>query len=243
MSLFQSLRQFANRQGYDFCRVGKNRLGRILELDLLTLTNADGDIFDVGANTGRAARLISQLFPQARIWSFEPCKASFDELCNSPGLSHVKAFHCAVGAADGEAVLNKFNGSELNSILQRTENADQFIDPVSIEKSGLENIKVRKLDSLAKEHHIKKISFLKIDTQGFDLEVLKGASEFLAAGKIGTIQIEVNFAPLYGGQPTFSDILNYLATHHYSLVGLYEEIRGENGCIKWCDALFKRDHS
>lgn len=243
MSVIQYIRQIANSRGYDFCKVGRNRLGRILELDLVALTRPDGDIFDVGANTGRAARLITGLFPNSRLWSFEPCKESYDELCRSQDLAHVKAFNCAVGATDGDAILNKFNGSELNSILDRTDDADKYIDPTSIQKSGTENVKVRRLDTIAKEKGISTISFLKIDTQGFDLEVLKGASELLATGSIGLIQVEVNFAPLYQDQPAFSELLNYLNGYHYGLVGLYEAIRQDNGCIKWCDALFKLDQA
>lgn len=241
MSFIQHIRQIANSHGYDFCKVGKERLGRMHELDLVALAKSDGDIMDVGANTGRAARLLTRLFPASRIWSFEPCKASYDELRQSQDLAHVKAFHCAIGATDGVAILNKFNGSELNSILPRTAQADSFIDPTSIKEAGSEDVKMRRLDSVARENGIQRISFLKIDTQGFELEVLKGSSELLAAGCIDLIQVEVNFVPLYQHQPTFCDILEYLSGFGYGLIGLYDVSRSKKGSIRWCDAVFKLD--
>ena len=61
--------------------------------------------------------------------------------------------------------------------------------------------------------------------------------------RVNGIQVEVNFAPLYQDQPAFSELLNYLNGYHYGLVGLYEAIRQDNGCIKWCDALFKLDQA
>lgn len=67
MSLIQHIRQIANSHSYDFCKVGKERLGRMLELDLVAIARPDGDIMDVGANTGRAARHLTRLFPVSRI--------------------------------------------------------------------------------------------------------------------------------------------------------------------------------
>lgn len=235
------IRKIINSFGFDFCRIGKKRLGRNFDADLQAITLPDGDIFDVGANTGRAARHLAGLFPQSRIWSFEPCKESFDVLCASQDLTSIRKFHCAVGASDKKAVLNKFAGSELNSLLARTTQADQFIDPSSISEAGNEEITVNRLDTITAENRISRISLLKVDTQGYELEVLKGSSGLLAAGNIDVIQLEVNFSPLYQHQPSFSDILDHLSPLNYGLVGLYDVSRNDNGCMKWCDALFKRD--
>jgi|SRR5271165_7193700 len=90
MSLYESLRIAVNRLGFDVRRVGRERLGRILSLDLDTLAKDPKIIFDVGANTGRAARFFLKRFRRANVYSFEPFQQSFDELRADVRLASVR---------------------------------------------------------------------------------------------------------------------------------------------------------
>src|SRR5688572_29817207 len=133
MHVYEAVRQVANRFGFDICRVGRERLGRLLSADLVELAPKKGLILDVGANTGRSARYFSNLFPNHEIWSFEPGAQAFADLTAAPDLAKVKKFKLALGDRDGVATLNKFGGSEMNSLLARSADADRFIpDPASI---------------------------------------------------------------------------------------------------------------
>src|SRR5271156_4799140 len=108
MNFFESLRRTANRFGLDICRLGPARMGRVLEIDLHTLSPNDGLILDVGANTGRAARLFTRIFPGRIIWSFEPGTEAFQELSTAPDLQHVRKFNLALSDTNGRATLHVF---------------------------------------------------------------------------------------------------------------------------------------
>jgi len=239
MNIAELLRTTANRLGIDVCRIGPKRLGRNLALDLNALAPKNPLIFDVGANNGRAARWFTRAFPASPVWSFEPGTQAFEELAAAPDLAHVKKFKLALSDTDGEATLKCFNGSELNSLLPREKIADSFIDPGSIVPAGTQPVKTIRLASFVAEHQVGEIGLLKLDTQGFELHVLRGGEPLLRAGKVRLIQLEINFSPLYQGQPPLSEIYDYLTKLGFGMVGFYDVNRDDHGCMKWCDAVFK----
>ncbi len=241
MHIYEAARQAANRFGFDVCRVGRQRLGRLLTADLVELTPKSGLILDVGANTGRSARLFSGLFPKHEIWSFEPGSEAFSELKTAPDLAGVKKFNLALSDQEGKATLNRFGGSEMNSLFQRSSTAELFVpDPASILPKGTEEVEMTRLDTFCESHQVSAVALLKIDTQGHDLAVLRGAERLLASGKVEVILCEINFSPLYEAQPTLGDLYSFLSSMRFGLVGLYDTARDESGCLKWCDGLFRR---
>jgi hypothetical protein len=96
---------------------------------------------------------------------------------------------------------------------------------------------VTTLDQYCQEKGIHFINLLKIDTQGYDLEVLKGAKGLLQSNRIQLIFMEVNFANIYKGQAAFEDVLRYLADANIRLVSLYRFYH-KNNVAAWSDALF-----
>jgi hypothetical protein len=82
------------------------------------------------------------------------------------------------------------------------------------------------------------IDLLKIDTQGFDLEVLRGAAEMLCRRAIDTLLVEVNFISLYKGQGSFGEVERFLAEKGYGLLTLYE-VNRPNFCMRWATACFR----
>lgn len=80
---------------------------------------------------------------------------------------------------------------------------------------------------------------LKIDTQGFDFEILKGAESCFKAQLIKNIVIEMNFVKLYSGQNTLGDVIDILILNGFKPVGLYYIFRDKNNeGISWCNMLF-----
>jgi FkbM family methyltransferase len=238
MSLYESLRIALNRLGIDVCRVGAERLGRVLSLDLDALAGKPEVIFDVGANTGRAALFFLKHFPRARIYSFEPFRESFNELRSDPRLVSIKAFNVALGSKNQEAILHSFKGSELNSFLTLDSKASTYLEPSGLEPRDQVSVSVTTLDDFCEQHSIDSIDILKIDTQGYDLEVLCGGRSLLDSQSVRVIQVEANFVSLYRGQPRFGEILEYLSEVGYGMVGLYDIARNPAGDIKWADAVF-----
>jgi FkbM family methyltransferase len=238
MNFFESVRHAANRIGLDICRIGPSRMGRVLAADLHTLLPAGGVIFDVGANTGRAARLFSAIFPGRIIWSFEPGAEAFQELSAAADLPHVKKFNLAFSDMDGSATLNIFQGSQLNSLLP-PEAVGERHDHELIPK-GTKQIQTARLDTFCEQQNISQIEILKIDTQGFELHVLRGAEHLLASGAIKLIYLEIHLVPIYQGQPTVPDVFGLMDKFGYGFVSYYDASRNPDGSVKCCDLLFVR---
>lgn len=102
------------------------------------------------------------------------------------------------------------------------------------------HISITTLDAFAAEHKVGIIDLLKIDVQGYELEVLKGASLMLSSGRIRVIVLEVNFAPLYERQASFEEISTFLQSNGFHLSCLYDFAFSTRKELMWCEALFCR---
>ena len=245
-SLQQSLRQFLNRRGFDFHRIGAQRLGRdhIADIRHLCGSGSPRRIFDVGANSGRSALLFQAEFPQAEIHSFEPFPAAFAELVAATrGQARIHPEQVALGERCESKILNVASGSELNSFLATSPGATEFIDPASIAFQATCEVAVTTVDAFCRDRAIGEIDLLKIDTQGYELAVLRGAGESLASKMVTTIMLEVNFIQLYVQQCSFTQIMGFLDPLGYHLVGLYDPAHTADGYLKWADAVFVRSPS
>lgn len=143
-------------------------------------------LLDVGANKGewsvRASSLVTTA-SQATICAFEPCADTRKILTDRfSGRDDVQIFGYALSSADGEAdFFSNGAGSGTNSL-------NAVSGPMS------ERVQLITLDSFLEMQGIdRKISMLKVDTEGYDLEVLKGARGMLAAGRIDCVQFEYNW--------------------------------------------------
>ena len=86
-------------------------------------------------------------------------------------------------------------------------------------------------------NNIKKIDILKIDVQGAEIEVLKGALDMLKKGKIKLIYTETYFEQQYVNQPLFHDISQLLYKHNFVLQDIYDPYFSKNNML-WCDSIF-----
>ena len=99
-------------------------------------------------------------------------------------------------------------------------------------------------DNFVKKNSIKSVDILKIDTQGYDIFVIKGAREALEKKMIKCIYVEVNFVSLYEGQGNCFDLWSYLMSCGYDLVDFYDKGRAykdeevEETTMCWANALF-----
>jgi FkbM family methyltransferase len=102
------------------------------------------------------------------------------------------------------------------------------------------------LDAVLLAHGTPEVDFLKIDTQGSELLVLQGASGTLGRSAVG-VEVEVEFAPIYAGQPLFADVDPVLRAHGFQLFDLRpcywkrtagRDLGGPYGQIIWADALY-----
>ena len=192
-------------------------------------------IFDVGANKGQSIRSFRAAFPLSTIHSFEPSPEVFArELLPRHGKrSGVHLWNMAVGSAEGTMSLRENSSSGMTSFLAPGEAWWGSMMRTT-------SVPVTTLDAFAARNDVGFIHILKSDTQGFDLEVLKGAERLLSEGRVGMIYVEITLAKLYEGLPSFDVMERHLADRGFSLAGLYE-MHVRDGLLGWMDALFIRN--
>ena len=153
-------------------------------------------IFDVGANSGEYSLMLKDIFPVANIYSFEPNPITFRILEEKTKLiNNIQSFSVGLGSTESTMEIYTYKNdlaSEHASVIKEV--------MVSLHQSDqVENFQVPIicLDNFCKDHSIEKIDFLKIDTEGFELEVLKGATKLINEKKIEIIQFEFNEMNIY----------------------------------------------
>jgi FkbM family methyltransferase len=174
-------------------------------------------VFDVGANRGQYGNDLRDIGYKGWIVSFEPVRSTFEDLSRVAARRPPwKVFQYALGAENGQAEINVVESDILAS----------FLAPLGPTKThptnrvtGRETVQVRRLDSIL-DDCMKGITsrhlYLKLDTQGFDLEVLRGAGGILASF-LGA-QTEISFVPIYHGMPRYNESLRHFEARGFNVV-------------------------
>jgi FkbM family methyltransferase len=188
-------------------------------------------ILDVGANVGQSIARFQRLWPQSIIHAFEPGRANFTELQRrTSGTQRVHLNQTALGASLGSFEFQENSQGDMSSLLEPSGDAwgtivDRYTVPVTT------------VDAYAAERSLSRIDILKIDTQGFDLQVLRGAQASLERRLVRFVLLELIFANLYTGQARVDEVFRCLLDHQMQLVGIYDfhSLRQRAG---WADALW-----
>jgi FkbM family methyltransferase len=197
-------------------------------------------VLDVGANTGQFGRLLRDLGFRGRIVSFEPLQDTFATLRQL--TAHDALWECrklALGHFDGTALMNVSVNSFSSSFLAVSARNVQ-IEP-GISYVGEEKVNIRRLatilNSVAQPNN--KI-YLKIDTQGYELNVLNGALGII--DRFPLIQLETAFFEGYETQPVIEEIIGFLRRLRYRIVWIepgWED--SKTGEMLEADLIFARD--
>lgn len=146
-------------------------------------------VLDVGANTGQYANKVKLLHSQAEIFAFEPARSSFKTLSDNSNTYGYKAFNVALSNVSGHASFynRKGDSSEHASLFREvlTEIHDDQ-DLICFE------VPVSTVDEFARQQQLQHIHLLKIDAEGSEMNVLRGAQRMLEARAIDVIQFEFN---------------------------------------------------
>lgn len=196
-------------------------------------------IFDVGASRGDVTQTYANLFPKAEIFAFEP----FPEAANAfkERFDKIPAIHLhnlAISDKSGIATFHVNKSVDTSSLLASQKlgaSSDKSCETVTTVQVKTENI-----ETICSELNIAHIDILKMDVQGSELAILKGAKNTLGHGKISIIYSEVYFKPQYVGQPLFYDIATFLKSYGYELQDLYDPYYNASQ-ILWADALFVKN--
>jgi FkbM family methyltransferase len=224
--------------GYEIAKV---EFGRELWPDVKTVLAAGeiNTVFDVGANEGQSARAFLRHFPQARIFSFEPTPATFQALSRFAQIQpRITPVNKALGEAPGRVAINENAFHQTNSILPANLRSEKYLGPGIINCQRKVEVEMTTLDAFCRQESVARIDLLKLDVQGFELFVLKGAQEILSTRKVGCIVLEVSFVSFYENQATPQDLITLLASHQYDLMGFYDFAHSAQNRLMWCEMMF-----
>ena len=206
---------------------------------LLSLHGVDL-VFDVGANVGQFALSLREIGYKGRIVSFEPLSMAWGQLqsaSKSDPLWEV-APRCAIGAEDGEIEMHVARNSVSSSALGMLDSVIKAAPSAAY--VGTETAPLRRLDQVGEEFNAENSRlFMKIDTQGYEDKVLRGARHLLQ--KTVGLHVEVSLVALYEGQPLFGCIIRLLAEHGFELWGFDPGFFDPHtGRLLQADAIFFR---
>lgn len=239
MGKLDRLNSFLHDIGFELTRYNKATNGNLRRTAILERYAVDL-IIDVGANTGIFGKEVRSAGYKGQIVSFEPLKEVFAKLKENTRNNDPRweAHNCALGAENTNQTINVSANSHSSSILEILDTHTKAEATASY--VGKEEIQIRTLDSIFDDvkGNAKEI-YLKIDTQGFELNVLKGASRSLQF--INMIQLEMSLQPLYDGQPLYRDLIDFLQARGYSLIDIepgFADIK--TGTLLQFDGIFRK---
>jgi FkbM family methyltransferase len=162
-------------------------------------------VVDVGANVGQYSVLFSRLVgPQGRVIAFEPVPRTHDVLRSvvaGPGLANVELVRAALADFDGQ--------SDVVEVLDRDGLPDPGLAHLALQSPGTVEVRVARLDALRDELAIDSCSFVKIDVEGAELLVLRGAREFLQAHRpVLMVELDRGMSARFKASP--EEVLGFL---------------------------------
>lgn len=225
-SFIKAIISFFHLWGIDIKKHNKNKYKRLKELHIDT-------VLDIWANTGQSIDFFGSIFNNIHIHSFEPLPSVFKQLDKSHGKkANVKLYNTALWSTDGVSTINECGFNPSSSLLKMSKlHKDAF--PFTAKSTSV-HITIKTLDS----YNIAWSNMLiKIDTQGFELEVIKWWKKTISNAKI--VIIETSFFELYDKQPLFDEIYQRMLSLWFSYIGAFDQLANpQDWKILQQDAIF-----
>jgi FkbM family methyltransferase len=205
-------------------------------------------LVDVGARGGLRSNWIPAR-RHLRLIGFEPDKKEHALLAaqSAAGENATRFFDVALHNRREPIRFNIARDRGLSSIFEPDRAfLDAFPDSARFDTIDVQQVDADRLDNLLQAGAVDDIDFVKADTQGSELFVLQGASRALTDSAVG-VEVEVEFAPIYKGQPVFADVDAFMRGLGYQLFDLRpvywkraagRDLGGPRGQIIWGDALY-----
>lgn len=239
------IRSVLQKWGYDIIKYKQPyKRGRLIDADLQEefkwLKSIDfGAIVDIGANEGQFADRMRCLFPEARIFAFEPIPLVFEKLQeNFQGDENFRAYNLGLGSEIGsmEIQVNEYSPSSSFLSLNST-HIQHFEEAV---KTSPTLVQIDTLDSVMAHVDLSGRVLIKLDVQGFEDKVIAGGKDTIS--KAHMIICELSFVELYKNQPLFEDIYESLRKLGFKYAGSIEQLRSpETNRILQADGVFIRN--
>ena len=210
--------------GYDIVplREMKERDFALHLRELLTRLRVDC-VLDVGANVGQYHDFLrDKVLYDGTIVSFEPVSRHVDllrEKARDDSDWHIEGY--ALGAQEGKLPINVMVSDQFSSFLQPDNSRTNDYDGLNV-PCHVETVTVHTLDvvlPVLRERLNFDRPYLKLDTQGFDIEVLQGGGDSLP--DVRGLQTEASVIGIYKGMPGYMETIRYLGERGFDITGLY----------------------
>lgn len=234
------LQEQAAKMGYQIRRLERGvHLDQALEEQLRLVGDNAKAIFEVGAADGRDSVTYATRCPNATVYAYEPLQATFKKLAlAASGHPRIVAIEAAVASRAGSAEFHVTalpQASSLYAPIATGSTFDKYMEP-----RGSVQVPTVTLDGECSRLGVNQIDLLKMDAQGAELEILRGAETTLAARKVRVIYSEVNFMRLYDGACLYHEVASFLDGMGYDLHNFYDLHHNQFGRLGWADAIFVR---
>jgi FkbM family methyltransferase len=201
-------------------------------------------VLDVGAHFGEYGAFLRSIGYKGHIVSFEPVAANF-EVLTSRRARDVKwsAHRIALGDRDGSAIINVTRATNMSSLLTpRDDLSKEFASSVTVER--MEPVEVKRLDDVfagATSQIADPRVYLKLDTQGYDLQVLSGAVNTI--GHVRALQSEVSVRHVYNDMVGWAESVERLNQLGFEVSGMFPAHRDEHLRVTEFDCVMVRSPS
>lgn len=197
--------------GYKIAKIKDKKLKEFDEI-YNKILNDNSVIIDVGANKGQSIERFLK-FHNPVIHSFEPSDDAFKILESKfKNRANCYLYNVALGEKKSESLFFEYNNNELNSF--------HLINDLDEIKKREIKVPIDTLDNFTKQNNLKKINLLKIDTQGYEQNVLSGSINLLRQNKIDIIELELILGNYYDKYTSFYNIEKLLKHGSYRLIAL-----------------------
>lgn len=194
-------------------------------------------LIDIGAANGEFTAAVVDHCGLRRALLIEPQPEFAKALRSRFDDPRVAIQQCAVSDHCGSVSFDILNAPCSSSVLHAIPSAGGAGKRLDLSVRERVTVQTRRLDDLlADTGTIGDIDLMKIDTQGAELQVLRGATGTLARVRI--IWVEVSFVRLYEGSALFADVHAFMKQHGFRLYSLHDGFRGSDGELLQADALF-----
>jgi FkbM family methyltransferase len=197
-------------------------------------------VFDVGANRGQYAQSLRSIGYSGEIHSFEPIPGDFGKLKEAAAGDPAWHVHnCALGRAAGTSELNLVDSGGEDTVFSSFLSPAHAMIPQNVTRI---EVQVRTLDDMACDipalRDDRRKLFLKLDTQGYDIEVCEGAKAVMS--RIRGLQSEISVVQIYDDQPDYIEALQYYRGLGFSVMDLAVVNRTANNEVLEYDCIMAR---
>ena len=197
-------------------------------------------IFDVGAHKGESINFFKSIFPRSLIYSFEPNPNNFTELDKVSKKFKTKAFQKAISNKTGSIDFFSQGISHLGGLLPIKSDSKDSLGYSINAPNNLIRVESVTLNKLTRDIGITNIDILKIDVQGFELGVLKGASKILKNTNI--VVVEISLYDFYGDNSKNWFLVNaFLGKYSFELWDIAKLSKNpKNLRTDWAELVFRK---